>query len=357
MTAPLAFRPATSSVMAYEPDWLEIDRSQFLCLDRNESTRPLPDFVREMIVTYLDSVGAHRYPNSDSGARAVARYCAVEVGAALPTNGSDQAIDLCLRGFLARGDKVMFASPEFSIFSHVAKLLGAVTVPVPYLPDLSFPYAEFEEKLRDSAPDVILFINPNNPTGTPVDGDFIARVVRGNPTTPVIVDEAYFEFTGNTVAQLLPDASNLIILRTMSKAFAMAGLRYGYVIAHRDVIRELTKLRNPFDVNALAVVAAEANLSNTTAMQEYVRLVMEESKPRLLSFARKVNQLVTPGSANFVLLRPPSVSQTVANLQASGILVRTMTAPALTGMIRVSVGLPEDTERFVDAYARQGNLH
>jgi len=347
--AGLRFPPAVAQAAAYVPDWHGQDREGLIRLDRNEATVPLSPAVAEALVAHINRYGVHGYPEYPRLAAALAEYCGVPAEFVLPTNGSDQAIDICLRAFLAPGATMLVARPEFVIFGHAAGLAGADVVGVPYGPDLEFPYAEFRAAAA-ARPDLIVFVNPNNPTGTPVDVGFVMELVEAYPDTPVVVDEAYFEFTGVTVAPLTRQHANLIVLRTFSKAFAMAGLRLGYVVARPEIVDELVKIRNPFDVNSLAVVAALAQLDRLDEMRASVAELMGRTKPAVVDFFHRYGVPVWPGAANFLLVRPPGCDETMRGLRAAGILVRRMTAPALAGMFRMNLGTPEEMATFMSVY-------
>jgi histidinol-phosphate aminotransferase len=353
----LRFSKHLDGAYAYKHEWLGLDRSQYLCLDLNESTVPLPSNVVSSISRYLERRGVHAYPEAERLSGPLAAYCGVRPECILTTNGSDQAIDLCLRAFLNEGDRLLVARPEFSIFTHAAALIGAQVRGVPYREDLSFPYAEFREAATSGKPDLIVIINPNNPTGTAVADDFILEIASRHPGVPVIVDEAYYEFTGRTAAQLIASHGNIVVLRTFSKAFAMAGLRLGYVAAAPAVIEQIAKLRNPFDVNELAVVAAEAQLADLGPMRHYIRQIVSESKPLVTDFCKRRGIAAWPGEANFVLVKPPDCRGAVEFLRDHGILVRSMSAPLLRGMFRVTMGTPAEMTRFIEVleeYLRSG---
>jgi Histidinol-phosphate/aromatic aminotransferase and cobyric acid decarboxylase len=346
----LRFRPGVLAGAAYVPPSAGLDRGEYIRLDLNEATGPLSPAVAEAIARHVRDRGVYAYPDETDLRAAIAAYCGVPEARVLPTNGSDQAIDICLRAFLGPGDTMLVARPEFPIFGLTADLLQATTRGVPYGPDLTFPYDAFRAALAER-PDLIVVINPNNPTGTPVDATFIEEVVRDNPTTPVIVDEAYYEFTGATVVPLLATYPNLIVLRTFSKAFAMAGLRLGYVVAHEAVIAQLAKVRKPFDVNALAVVAGQAQLAHLDDVRVYVKTLMEVVKPATVAFFERHGVPIWPGAANFVLVRPADCAAVVAALRAERILVRPMSAPALSGMFRMGIGTEAEMARVMEVYA------
>jgi histidinol-phosphate aminotransferase len=174
---------------------------------------------------------------------------------------------------------------------------------------------------------------------------------------PVIVDEAYFEFTGTTAVPLIAKHPNVIVLRTFSKAFAMAGLRLGYVVADPAVIGQLGKIRNPFDINTLAAVAGQAQLGALSEVAAYVREVMTVVKPMTVEFFQRHRIPIWPGAANFVLVRPDDCDAVIAALRAAGILVRRMVAAGLTGTFRMSLGTRAEMAEVLDVYAGLLSTH
>lgn len=345
----LRFRGQVRDATAYVPDWLGLDRSAYLRLDRNESTQSLSDEVAIAIAEHVRKQGLFSYPEPDRLAGQVGEYCEVTADSVVVTNGSDQAIDLCLRGFLDVGDRLLVARPEFSMFTHIAELIGATVDGVSYADDMSFPYEEFWDAAR-RRPELIVFINPNNPTGTPLDVDYIERVAAEYPDIPVLVDEAYFEFTNATAIPLIRTRPNIIVLRTFSKAFALAGLRVGYLVAHPTVAVQLKKLRNPFDVNELALVAAGVQLGRLHEMHAHVAEIMGRAKPLVLDFFERASVPVFSGAANFVLVKPERCAEAIAYLRDSGILVRSMSASMLAGRFRMSIGTVSEMTEFVRVY-------
>src|SRR6266566_3204085 len=346
----LRFRSQVIGAHGYVPEWLGVDRSKYLRLDRNESTMPISGTVLKALADYLAARGVNSYPEAERLAEPLAAYCGVPPACILSTNGSDQAIDLCLRSFLGKDDRLLVARPEFPIFSHVAALIGARVDGVPYHEDLGFPYEEFRQAAATHEPDLIVIINPNNPTGTPVTVDFIQEIASQHANIPVLVDEAYYEYTGRSAVGLIHSHENIIVLRTFSKAFAMAGLRLGYVVASPPVVAQIAKLRNPFDVNELAVVAAEAQLSDLPTMRRHVDKIVNQSKPMVVDFFNKMGVPVWPGAANFVLVRPPACREAVEFLRDHGILVRSMSSGPLCGMFRASMGSPAEMTEFIRVY-------
>lgn len=351
----LRFRPSVLTTAGYRTSWRVDDSRGLLRLDRNELTHPISATVSRAVARHLEDIGSHLYPEVGPLAKDIGAYCGVDPQCVVATNGSDQAIDVALRAFLREGDRLAIAAPEFPMFALFAGLIGVTVSRVPYLDDLSFPYDTFREALAAAPPDLIAFVNPNNPTGTAVSVDFIEEIAKTYPGVPVVVDEAYYEFTSQTVVPLTRDHDNLIVLRTFSKAFGLAGLRLGYLVAAPPVVEQIAKLLGPYDVNALAIAAARAQLAAIDEVHARVDETMAV-KPRVVDFLRSVGDTVWPGAANFALVRPVNGPAVVDHLRDNGILVRRMHAARLEGTYRMSLGTSDEMERFVGVYERIGGV-
>jgi histidinol-phosphate aminotransferase len=269
------------------------------------------------------------------------------------TNGSDQGIDIALRALLEAGQTMVFPEPSFAMYPQVAGTLEARIVSPPYRSDMSYPVEAVREALT---PDVrvLVVVNPNNPTGSMIAPGELEAILTGHPDLAVIVDEAYGEFTGRSVIPWIRRFANLAVLRTFSKAYAMPSLRLGFAAAQPDFIRELYKVRGPYDVNMLAIAAGQAQLEHPGHWRAYVREVMQVSKPRVEAFLREQNETFYPGEANFLLLRPEDCTGAVAWLRERGILVRPQKGLA-SGCFRLSIGPLAAMERFMEAYGEYLN--
>ncbi len=338
-----------AEMSTYKPPWSCMDRSQFLRLDLNENTLPPPNHVKMALKKYIDDNRIQMYPDYWRFLPKLSQYANVDQEQLLVTNGSDQAIEIVLRAFLGMNDEMVMAQPGFPMFTQISGVIGARVIGVPYYPDLRFPYKEFFEALTSETKLVVL-INPDNPTGASVSMSTIEDVLNFRHDLPVLVDEAYFEFTAETAIHFLKSHPNLIILRTFSKAFAMAGLRLGYIIAHPDIISQFYKIRGPFDVNACALIAAEAQLDFDKAWKQFVNETMTVSKPYLEAFFKENNVCYYPGKAHFVLVQPTDKNNAVHYLKKNGILVRPMIAPSIKKTFRMNVGTLEQTKQFIHVY-------
>ncbi len=340
-----------AAMAKYQPPWTGLDRSGYLRMDLNENTLDPPEHVKAALKAYIDGNRIQMYPEYDRFMEKLSRYAQADREQLILCNGSDHAIELLLRAFLGAGDSMVVARPEFPIFSQVAGVLNAKVKGVAYKRDLAFPFDEFMEAIT---PDValVVLINPNNPTGTPLELDRIDQILKTFPDKPVILDEAYYEYTNTTGRRFLEKYPNLMITRTFSKAFAMAGLRLGYIVAHPEIVAQLYKIRGPFDVNSCALVAAEAQLDEPGTWKAYIEETMTRSKPFLENFFRETGVKFHSGAAHFLLVEPRDRDEACAFLKKQGILVRPMYAPLIDKTFRMCVGNLEQTKKFAQCYEK-----
>jgi histidinol-phosphate aminotransferase len=334
----------------YTPPWSHLDRRAYLRFDLNENTSALPDVVKKALKDWVQGDAIPLYPDYASFMPTLARYVGVPPEQLLVTNGSDQGIEVVLRSFLGAGDTLLMAQPGFPMFTQIAGVIGAKVQGIPYTANCCFPKEDFFAAVNENTK-LLVLVNPDNPTGIAITLDLIEEALRLRADLPVLVDEAYFEFTGLSALPLLAAYPNLILLRTFSKAFALGGLRLGYIIAAPELIQEFSKVRGPFDVNSCAVVAAEAQLHSAGAWQSFVHETMQVSKPFIEAFFKEKGVNFYPGAAHFMLVEPEDRDGAVAYLKARNILVRPMLAPAIASTFRMNVGTLEQTQGFAEVYA------
>lgn len=342
-------RKAIARMGFYEPPSEARTGGELLMLDFNESALPPPPEVMEKLARYLRTEGTNRYPDYPRLEEKLGAYCRVGPEGIIVTNGADQALEVVLRAMLDPGDMMVVPSPCFAMIPHIAHTLGAEVLSPAYREDMSFPLEEIMAAVTP-ATRLIVLINPNNPTGTAIPRASIEAILDSFPQVGLLVDEAYYEFTGETMAPLIAEHSNLAIVRTFSKAFAMAGLRLGYVISNPAFIRELHKIRGPFDVNALAALGAEAMLERQDKMREYVAEVMTRAKPMVERFMEEHGVEYFRGAANFMLVRPKDAAGAISYMKEHGVLVRPQGGP-LADTFRLSIGSMEEMTRFLQVFA------
>ena len=324
------------------------NRYRGMLLDFNErTTRPDRSIFRAL----LSVRSVNRYPEYGPVEQAVASYAGVSKDMVLLTNGSDEAIDLIMRVSAGENDRIIIPTPSFSMFFQSAAIIGAAIVSPSYLENgaCRFPLREILATITKTTKLVVL-CNPNNPTGTGISLSDIETILKNASSTLVMVDEAYQEFSGISAVPLLSRYPNLIITRTFSKAFGLAGLRIGYVLASPTIIKMLSAIKSPYSVNALAAAAANAALRRTNDMRSYAAEVMDRSKPLLEAFFLENGVPFFASRANFLLIAPTNPESVAKKLEQNGILVRTIKKPEIGCMLRISIGTIRETKRFIRIY-------
>ncbi|WP_206830348.1 histidinol-phosphate transaminase [Alicyclobacillus fructus] len=267
-------------------------------------------------------------------------------------NGSDEIIGLLTRAYLEPGDEVVMADPTFTRYEQNVAIEGGVSVKVPCrdgVHDLDAMLGAVTTRTK-----LVFVCNPNNPTGTMVGAEALRRFIERVPTNVmVVVDEAYYEYvTSEDYLQTIPmlDAHpNLVVLRTFSKIYGLAGLRIGYAVVHPDVASVLHKVRGPFNTNRLAQVAALASLDDT----EFVAMCREQNareRDRVSQALADLGLRVYPSQTNFLLFEVPGSGAAIAErLLRQGVIVRAGEGLGAPGTVRVSLGRPEENDAFLRA--------
>ena len=336
----------------YTPPLEGRSERDYLLLDFNERTIPPSPKVKKALKRFIDSDRLQVYPEYGDLEEKIAQYAGVNSEEVMVTNGGDQGIDIICRAFLNEGDKVIIPFPEFAMHYQSAGVQGAEILEPRYKKEGKLPLDEILELMNDREVKLIIFSNPNNPTGifTPVED--VERILKKAKERDIALlhDEAYFEFSGITAKDLIENYDNLYIIRTFAKAFGLVASRAGYVISKEENIQELKKIRGPYDVNMFAKTAILAALEDKKYMEDYVREVMEKSKPKLESFFREKEIFFYPSKANFLLLKISHPDKIIEDLKSKGILVRPKSAPDGQKAIRVSIGSLKDTEKFISVF-------
>jgi histidinol-phosphate aminotransferase len=269
----------------------------------------------------------------------------------LAGNGSNELIQALLMVTVEAGKRVIINEPTFALYRQVTTLLGGEVVSVPLTPDLTYDSIALMEAATSMDPAVVIICSPNNPTGCVLDPKALAALLdsfRGL----VVVDEAYFEFSGQTVVPLLDQFSNLVVLRTFSKAMALAGLRIGYLLATPELVQEIAKALLPYNLNIVSQTAAEVGIEMYASMlQPLVKAICNE-RDRLQDQLKQINGLSpVPSRGNFMLVRSSLDPRIVfRELLQRDILVRDVSGyPLLEKHFRISVGTPEENDLLLAA--------
>lgn len=342
-----------SEVRAERPYIVPGARSVPYKLNQNESPFDLPPALkRELLETWFQ-IPFNRYPSEqpDRLVEALAENLGVESASILVGNGSNElthTLGICL---IRPGRPVVVPRPMFALYESVIRLFGGRVVGIAPRPDLGFDTDALVDAIQSEDPDVSIITTPNNPTGLSMPFADVKRIVE-TARGFVVVDEAYHEFNPEPSAlSLLPDHPNVIVVRTLSKAFGLAGIRLGYLVAHPDVAGHVLKARLPFMVDRMAETAALTLVRNPDLIGERIALI-QEATTWLTSALQGMNEVeVLPAQSNFVLFRTRhNPSDLLERLADHGVLVRNMSGyPELKGWLRVNAGTPLENQAFLDA--------
>ena len=323
-------------------------------LNQNESPFDVPAAVKQAVLGRAAQIAWNRYPAfapADLHERLAARH-AWRADGVLVGNGSNELIQATLAVTVGAGTAVVTPVPTFTLYRLLATVYGGCHVAAPLDAAFAFDLDALVRAARESRAAVVIVNTPNNPTGTPLPGGGVERLLEETESL-VVVDEAYQDFGGPTAVPLLAAHPRLVVLRTFSKAMAMAGLRFGYLLAHPAVTREVAKGKLPYNVNAITLAAAHAALDHAGALEAMVAEV-RRSRDRLVAGLSRVPGLETfPTAANFVLIRcraVPAADVFRRLVQEHGILVRDVSAgPGLRECLRITAGTDGDVDAVLAA--------
>lgn len=347
----MAIKQRIKKMGHYKPPLEGRAAKDYLLLDFNERTTGANPKVKKALKEFIDSDRLQVYPEYGDLELKIAKYAGVKPSEVMMTNGGDQGIDIISRAYLDEGDKVIIPFPAFAMHYQSAGIQGAEILEPKYKERGELPLEEILDLLGDEKVKLIILCNPNNPLGSVIPIEDVERILEKAKEKDIAVlhDEAYFEFSKITCKDLIEKYGNLYIIRTFAKAFALVATRAGYVISQEKNIQELSKIRGPYDVNMFAKTAILTALSDIKYMEDYVKEVMEKSKPKLEQFLKERNIFFYPSRANFLLLRFSDPKKIMEGLKSKGILVRPKSAPDKKDAVRISIGTLKDTERLIAA--------
>mgnify|MGYP001566126291 CR=1 FL=1 len=297
-------------------------RQKFLKFDLNENYSLFDDKFLKKLKNF-DNFVINCYPEYDKIISLLSEYTKLPENNIAITNGGDQAIDLLLRLFFNSKSRILMPSPVFSIYDHAFSILGCKVKHIPYIDNNNYFDFPAEEILKSlDACDGIILCNPNNPLGSAIDEKILLKIIQktNKLNIPCVIDEAYYEFYGKTSTDLIKKYKNIIIIRTFSKMFGLAGLRLGYVLANENIINELLKIRGPWDINHFAVFSGEVALKNIDYFSKKLKTFLILKK-ELEKFLIKRDIKFYKTETNFLVLKTKDKQEFVKKLNKSKILV------------------------------------
>jgi len=326
--------------------------SEIVKLNANENFFIPKETLVTLLTEVVEEYDPRVYPQEEEIElkKALGKYLSLSPEHIIVGAGSDQIIDLITRLFLRKSNEVLSITPTFSIYRHSASLQGAKYINVPLKDDFSLDIEQISSKI--TAKTRLFFIcSPNNPTANQFRMEEVRSLVKGFPGL-VAVDEAYVEFAGYSTARWVEELENLIVLRTFSKAFSLAGLRLGYAVSNPELATTLSrKVQLPYSVNSIALRMGLKLLEN----MEVVRKAVERSKRERVRLIRRLNEIegfaAFDSQTNFVLFQTKKPSSKVfQSLLKQGVLVKNVGKILhLYECLRTTVGLPEMNNKLLTA--------
>ena len=340
--------PHIVALSAYKPPLEGRNPSAFTLLDFNERTIPVAGNVKRALHEYIDAGRLQMYPAYGDIVSRLADYAGVEESQLMITNGSDQGIDLVFRAVASPDAEAIIPGPSFAMYHQCAKVEAMTLCEPQYTQQGGYPLAEVLSSINANTR-IIVVSNPNNPCGTLVSAAAIQQIAEAAPQAAILVDECYFEYSRATAVSLINDYSNIFVTRTFSKTWGMPSLRFGYLISSQENILALCNVRGPYDINQLAVVAANAALDDPSETQSYVTEVMEKAKPLVESWLGNAKINYWQSQANYLWCFPDQPERVSDYLQKHGFLVRPKNYNDQIGL-RITIGTLEQMQRLIDVW-------
>lgn len=297
--------------------------------------------------SFLRDLEINRYP--DGGAcllrEELGEYLEILAANIVAGNGSSEMIDLVMKAFLEMGDTVVSISPSFSMYRVFAKIYSVNLASVQTRADFSVDADSVIERIKASRPKAVFLCNPNNPTGYLMEKEEVIAILESTNGI-LVVDEAYMEFAKGSLVQDVTKYGNLIVLRTMSKAFGLAGLRLGCLAASEEIVEVINRVRPPYNLNVVTQHLGVKALREKEKMLSYVEEVKTE-REYLFDGLKQLGLRVYPSSANFLFFQCP-VANLSQELQTKGVLIRDFSGE-LKSHYRISVGSRDENRKFLSS--------
>ena len=337
-------RSTVKGLVPYNPGLLAAYKYK---VDANENGYDIPAKARKTILKEIARLSFNRYP--DPGCFALrsilAKKNSISPESIVIGNGSDELIHYLLQAFTDKGDKIVAPAPSFDMYRILALANGARPVIVPI--DENFDLDEDAMIKAAKGAKFIFLAYPNNPTGNCFSGDKILRILKAVDCF-VVLDEAYFEFSGKTFLPLLKKRKNLIILRTFSKAYSLAAMRTGYMMAAPEIVNVINKVRLPYNINAVsqacAAIMAKANIAPV------VKKILTE-RDKIYSSLKK-DYVVVKSNANFLLIKVRDGKTAKKVFEKAGISIRMFKEGRLDNFLRLTIGTPAENKAALEILKR-----
>ena len=328
------------------------DSQGMVKLDAMENPYCLPPDLRNEVARVVASCAVNRYPDPAASELKAALREAMDIPGGMELmlgNGSDELIQIVAMATAKPGAVLLSVEPSFVMYRMIATFVGMRYVGVPLKADFTLDIDAVLQGIAAHQPALIFLAYPNNPTGNLFDADDLSRIIRAAPGL-VVVDEAYHAFADASFMPRLHEFPNLLVMRTLSKQ-GLAGLRLGVLAGRADWLAQLEKLRLPYNINVLTQAVAHTVLQHGDVLTAQAQAIMAQRTVLQQQLNGMAGVKTYPSRANFILFRVADADRVFQGLKARGILIKNLNSshPMLSGCLRVTVGTPEENEKFVHA--------
>ena len=315
-------------------------------LDANEGDK---DLYRDLLKKLGESdITLNYYPDDSYSElkKEINNYVGYEPKNITVGNGSSELLDLCVKTFVDKDETILSLDPTFSMYSIYAQVFSAKYIGAKAEEDFKVNVDSIIKDIKENNPKLIILCNPNNPTGSVLTKKEVRKIVKSTDAL-IALDEAYMEFGDESLIDEVMDYDNLLIVKTVSKAFSLAGIRMGYIVANEDIITSIEKVRAPYNLNSLSTYIATEALRQKERMFHYVKNIKEE-REKIYKALVDLGVKAYASGANFVFFKS-DIDNLQKKLVDKDVLIRKFSGK-LDGYYRVSVGTKEQNEKFLEAF-------
>lgn len=315
-------------------------------LDANEGSKELYlDLLKELGNSDL-TLNFYPDDNYTNLKRAINNYVGYGPKNITVGNGSSELLDLCVKTFVDKDELILSLDPTFSMYSIYAQVFSAKYIGAKAEEDFCLNVDNIIDEIKTNNPKLVILCNPNNPTGTVLTKDEVRKIVKSTDAL-IALDEAYMEFSDESLIDEVMDYDNLLIVKTLSKAFSLAGIRTGYIVANENIINSIEKVRAPYNLNSLSDYIATKALEQNDKMKNYIKVVKEE-RENIYNTLVDLGIKTYKSGANFVFFKS-DIENLQNKLVEKDVLIRKFSGN-LEGCYRVSVGTVEENKQFLEAF-------
>ena len=344
------FRPNIDSMSGYVPGE-QPQSAGFVKLNTNENPYPPSPLVADAVNAALQR-GLQKYPDPMAGAfrKAAGNLLGLPPEWILAGNGSDDILTIVTRALVGEGEVLRLPYPSYILYRTLAELQNARFEEVPFCNDWTLPSAFAEASTQSGGKLKLVFLaNPNSPTGTIIPPDVVLEIARKLPC-PLLVDEAYADFADSNCVSLVSQCEKIMVSRTLSKSYALAGLRFGFLVAQPQMIEQFVKVKDSYNCDALSIAAATAAIGDRAWLVENRGKIIA-TRERLFTNLRNLGFVGPASQANFLWCQHPAGNsrQIYERLKERKILVRYMVYPRWSDGLRISVGTDAEIDTFLDS--------